>query len=1434
MKYFKQTKGTKRKTSLLMVLALVISLLPVQPVVKAAAEGTEKTITVTNNISGGTVDLTFTDSAGKQLDLQDNSTIKTGSQTVKVTEDYVNLKIKAQEGYVFFYDNNSNKSTPLYSFKDNIPKIETSPNTEVVFDTKSGRLQEYNVKIKVEQDIALTLSGTVVQDNLTDGNNSCRMLAIDLSDFELIDNNQKSAISIMLNNKTQNLGDAVSGLFHSDEKIKIFPNISKSGKKTELKEGDKITISICADVASEDNGIEYALINTPVVTNVDGKEPVSINVTGPEDGVKASYSTDKITIHGNMTLKISNKDIASPMSHISINNNLENATCDATYDANQISRIPHQLDTKGSNIKFAHKVVSGSSVIFNVKPSDDYTFVKDTENVPTVKTTLDNKEEIVEGTLNDDGSYKFEFTFKCGMSVDISGTAQTYQDLSFNASGLTGAGYTVSGDYLKDNNQKVANVTIPSSDTKTPKSLKAAIGSTINLLINADDKKVFDAAPEVVAKDSSGNVISDVNINVQEADGQTDKTSYKCAVIVTDKINSIEIKGKAEIQKRKVTFSNGKLVNASYKVSGDGILEGEDIVSKDKVFENPEELTVAQGTDINIDVIPDEGYGFIAGSPVVKSGNTDITPDENGLYSISVAENTSITVSGTAINTYDVDFTSKLNGAGFDVIYTDGDGSKQTVTTPSAIKVKRRQESITLIISPDENYRFIDEKPVVKVDGKEVSVATINAEDDSYTYIINITKDTNIDISATANEAYYTKVTPALTGAKCTVTYNGKDFNAGYIKKGESVNFVIEPEENHIFKELPEVMVNNKKYELDSALTPQRYTFNIEVTEETNISVSGTAWEQYNIIYLNSVNGDLADVLVWVNENAGFGTSAVKLTAIDEVKVKITPKTGYFYDNTSLGNIIKAEGADIYEELNGTVYTATITGFTKSIQIEVYGTPEERKVIDVTDISQNVGNANLDISKEELEGHKDALIDSFKNDPDVDIETAKEVAEAVSNGGIIKLNLKVTTGSAITESAIEAINKAPEDENIGTVEEIQEKGVNLDIRLIAECYKAGENNPLAITEVKDFGNKKIKITILLSDEAFKDVPKDGTVDYYIIRIHNNIAKRLSCATSSSTNGNVEAVSFESEVFSTYILMYEDKPTPIETPDNPNVTSDPNATDNPNATKDPNATDNPNATKDPNATDNPNATKTPGTTSTTKPVYPGLGGGGGYIPAVTSSPAPSASTTPGTTKAPGSGTAATTVPTETPAASGIPGTSNTETPAPGNTKTPAGTNKPGTDDDGKDNNAVPVIKIGKKITVNSGKYKVTSVKGTRTVQFINGKKNVKNIVIPSTIKVSSKKYKVTSIAPNAFKGNKKLKKVVIGVNVKKIGKNAFKGCRNLKNITIKTKKLTAKRIGTNAFKGINKKAVIKVPAKKLKLYKKIIKAKGAGKKVKFKK
>ncbi|MBO4864400.1 MAG: leucine-rich repeat protein [Eubacterium sp.] len=137
---------------------------------------------------------------------------------------------------------------------------------------------------------------------------------------------------------------------------------------------------------------------------------------------------------------------------------------------------------------------------------------------------------------------------------------------------------------------------------------------------------------------------------------------------------------------------------------------------------------------------------------------------------------------------------------------------------------------------------------------------------------------------------------------------------------------------------------------------------------------------------------------------------------------------------------------------------------------------------------------------------------------------------------------------------------------------------------------------------------------------------------------------------------------------------------------------------------------------------------------------------------------------------------------------------------------------------------------------NGSYKVNSVSENLTVTFtglIN--KKAKNIEIPDEVILGGKTYQVTEIAPNAFKNNKKLTKVIIGKNVKKIGKKAFYGCKNLKTVIIKTTKLTKKKVGTDAFKKIHKKAKVSVPKKKYKSYKKILKARGIkGKKQKIKK
>ena len=58
----------------------------------------------------------------------------------------------------------------------------------------------------------------------------------------------------------------------------------------------------------------------------------------------------------------------------------------------------------------------------------------------------------------------------------------------------------------------------------------------------------------------------------------------------------------------------------------------------------------------------------------------------------------------------------------------------------------------------------------------------------------------------------------------------------------------------------------------------------------------------------------------------------------------------------------------------------------------------------------------------------------------------------------------------------------------------------------------------------------------------------------------------------------------------------------------------------------------------------------------------------------------------------------------------------------------------------------------------------------------------------SVKLADGRYKVTAIDKNAFKNNRKLKKVTIGNKVTKIGAGAFSGAKNLKAITIKSKLL----------------------------------------------
>lgn len=135
-----------------------------------------------------------------------------------------------------------------------------------------------------------------------------------------------------------------------------------------------------------------------------------------------------------------------------------------------------------------------------------------------------------------------------------------------------------------------------------------------------------------------------------------------------------------------------------------------------------------------------------------------------------------------------------------------------------------------------------------------------------------------------------------------------------------------------------------------------------------------------------------------------------------------------------------------------------------------------------------------------------------------------------------------------------------------------------------------------------------------------------------------------------------------------------------------------------------------------------------------------------------------------------------------------------------------------------------IKDGDEIKSGNAIYNVID-QNNLLVEYMHPIKKTATVSIPDVIKAKGETLKVASIQYDAFKGNKKVKKITIGSRVVYIGEKAFYGCKNLKDITINALNLNADGIQTKAFQGINSKAVIKVPEQRLSEYKKMLKARG---------
>ncbi len=187
-----------------------------------------------------------------------------------------------------------------------------------------------------------------------------------------------------------------------------------------------------------------------------------------------------------------------------------------------------------------------------------------------------------------------------------------------------------------------------------------------------------------------------------------------------------------------------------------------------------------------------------------------------------------------------------------------------------------------------------------------------------------------------------------------------------------------------------------------------------------------------------------------------------------------------------------------------------------------------------------------------------------------------------------------------------------------------------------------------------------------------------------------------------------------------------------------------------------------------------------------------------------------------------------------------------------------------------------LEVGDIVEDSSGKamYEVLSIKGGAVCVEYAESANARaaSISIPAKIKTDDGIIcKVTSVSKGAFQNNKKLKKVVVGSNVKTIGDKAFYGCKNLGTVTlgknissigtsafmgctkikslclpskvtqigpnafygckalkkldIKSAKLTARSLGKKAFRGLPDRMVIQVPKSKVRTYKKLFRQRG---------
>lgn len=835
-------------------------------------------------------------------------------------------------------------------------------------------------------------------------------------------------------------------------------------------------------------------------------------------------------------------------------------------------------------------------------------------------------------------------------------------------------------------------------------------------------------------------------------------------------------------------IANNKMVIFQNKIQGRQI--SADVEVEDKEYDG--------NTNATVKVVTFDG--------LVNGDNPEYTAD---MQFDTALPGTGKTVTGTVSLTGDwakyyvvsnnpVETTANITGTVPDEKYTLSYTTDKTAFENATVSIDKTElgadETAVLTIKPNTGYEFKDGNSVSVV--KSSGSCTIGSQeknrDGSYSYKISgLTGNCEVVVSAVAvSKGYSVTYSSTISNAVAEITKDDKAFESGSsVVIIDQLKLMVTPASSYTFAEAPVVKADNATVNVADVKGGIYTYYIINFKDATKITISGnTVPVQYKVSIADS-----ADKVASAN-HAKLSISTSSVNAGSTVQFKITPDEGYLVKSASISTEKGTCAVSDPEKADNGIWIFELSKFTGDTVVNniVFETTETKVTESGTDTAINIGAANLGGTDFSDKGVADAITSAVTNKGNInaiiDETTGKEITDsgfeeaiteikkAVEEGNNVKVSLEVNEktdlDTATEDTAKQALGEIEKQAAQDSNRQVSTSKIAMPLDISFYAKVGGLKSQLKIS-IKDTGNKEMTIKMVVPSHIEKEANGVKRL-YYVIRFHNNQKTIIPCTYNERSNNII----FKSNKFSTYILCY------VDTTEKKNQDSNNNNNNNNNNHYIP----------------GPSATATP-TPVPTSPATPS--------PTVTPAPLPTVTPTPAPTNTPDDG-------------------QNTPVPP---INTPSATDTPGNEEPGSNNTTV---KTGTKVVVSNLKYTVTAAGSKRTVKFTGVQKKAKKVIVPASVKVSGKKYKVTAIAQNALKGNKKIQKLTIGSNIGKIGKKAFYGCSKLKSIIIKSKKLTAKNTGSKAFKGINSKATIKVPKGKVKSYKKIVRAKGAGKKVKVKK